>query len=152
MKIKALLLIFIVTKFPYDTVYGQGNENKISVQKTSKINARLIVSSGVSEKNIPLNNLKEINVKEGEKVFFYINWFNLTKNSYTTSMDFLDVNNNFLAQSSAYKFRPKKKTHNTWNSRKFREIIIPEGVLKIRINLDQEIILEREIKVKYKTE
>ena len=64
-------------------------------------------------------------------------------------MDFLDVDNNYLAQSSEYKFKPKKRSHNTWNSRKFRKVFIPEGVVKIRIKLDNKIILEREIIVKY---
>ena len=96
--------------------------------------------------------MKEIYLKEGEKVTLYVKWFNLKKKSYATSMDFLDTNGNYLAQSSEYKFKPKKKTHNTWNNRKFRKVIVPEGVMKIRINLDDAIILEREIEIKYKSE
>jgi hypothetical protein len=117
-----------------------------------KINARLIVCSGLSEKNVPLDDLKEIRVKEGEKVTLYVKWFNLKKKSYITSMDFLDINGNYLAQSSEYKFKAKNKTHNTWNNRKFKKVIVPEGVIKIRINLDDVIILEREIEIKYKSE
>ena len=135
--------------FSSKTTFGQATKNITSVQKIHEINARLIVCSGLSEKNIPLDNLKEINVKENEKVVFYIKWFNLTNKSYITSMDFLDVDNNYLAQSSEYKFKPKKRSHNTWNSRKFRKVFIPEGVVKIRIKLDNKIILEREIIVKY---
>ena len=66
-----------------------------------------------------------------------------------TSMDFLDVDDNYLAQSSEYKFKPRNKSHNTMNSRKLRKVIVPEGIVKIRINLDNEIILEREINIKY---
>ena len=65
--------------FSFKTTYGQNTENNISVQKADRINARLIVCSELSEMNIPQDNLKEINLKEGEKVFFYIKWFNLTK-------------------------------------------------------------------------
>ncbi|WP_111706256.1 hypothetical protein [Lutibacter citreus] len=151
MKIKSLFLIFTLVIFSCKTS-EKANENNISVNTTNNINARLIVCSGLSEKNIPLNNLKEINVKEGGKISLYVKWFNLTDKSYVTSMDFLDVDGNYLVQSSEYKFKPRKKSHNTWNSRTFRKILIPEGVVKIRINLDQNIILEREIYIKYITE
>ena len=138
--------------FSYKTSYGQTNENNTEIHTADKINARLIICSGLSEKNVPLDDLKEINIKEDGKVILYVKWFNLKNKSYVTSMDFLDVNGNYLAQSSAYKFKNKKKTHNTWNSRKFNKIIVPEGIVKIRINLDEEIILERDIEIKYKSE
>ena len=120
--------------------------------RTNKIMARLIICSGLSEKNVPLDDLKEIYVKEGEKVTLYVKWFNLEKKNYVTSMDLLDINGNYLAQSNKYKFKTKRSTHNTWNKRKFRKVIVPEGIVKIRINLDEEIILEREIEIKYKSE
>ncbi len=143
MKTKILFLLFTSILFSCKTTYGQtGGKN---------IKARLIVCSGLSEKNVPLDDLKEIYVKEGEKVTLYVKWFNLEKKSYVTSMDFLDTNENYLAQSSEYKFKPKKKTHNTWNKRKFRKVIVPEGVMIIRINLEDEIILEREIEIKYRS-
>jgi len=149
MKTKILLLLFTSIIFFHITTYGQISENDIKIQKTDKINARLIVCSGLSENKVPLDNLKEINIKEGDKVVFYVKWFNLKKKSYLTSMDFLDVDDNYLAQSSEYKFKPRNKSHNTMNSRKFRKVIVPEGIVKIRINLDNEIILEREINIKY---
>ena len=149
MKTRILLLLFTLIIFFCKTTYGQISDNDIKAQKTAKINARLIVCSGLSEKKVPLDNLKEINVKEGDKVVFYVKWFNLKKKSYMTSMDFLDVDDNYLAQSSEYKFKPRNKSHNTMNSRKFRKVIVPEGIVKIRINLDNEIILEREINIKY---
>ncbi|WP_203395299.1 hypothetical protein [Lacinutrix sp. MEBiC02595] len=144
MKTKILFLLFTSILFSSKTTYGQTGEKNIK--------ARLIICSGLSEKNVPLDDLKEIYLKEGEKVTLYVKWFNLNKKSYVTSMDFLDANGNYLAQSSEYKFKPKKKTHNTWNKRKFRKVIVPEGVIKIRINLDEEMILEREIEIKYKSE
>jgi hypothetical protein len=144
MKTKILFLLFTSILFSCKTTYGQTSRKNIK--------ARLIVCSGLSEKNVPLDDLKEIYVKEGEKVTLYVKWFNLKKKSYVTSMDFLDTDGNYLAQSSEYKFKPKKKSHNTWNKRKFRKVIVPEGVMKIRINLDEEIILEREIEIKYKSE
>ena len=144
MKTKILFLLFTSILFSCKTTYGQTDGKNIK--------ARLIVCSGLSEKNVPLDDLKEIYVKEGEKVTLYVKWFNLEKKNYVTSMDFLDINGNYLAQSSEYKFKPKKKTHNTWNKRKFRKVIVPEGVMKIRINLDEEIILERDIDIKYKSE
>lgn len=144
MKTKILFFLLTSILFSYKTTYGQtGGKN---------IKARLIVCSKLSEKNVPLDDLKEIYVKEGEKVTLYVKWFNLEKKSYVTSMDFLDTNGNYLTQSSEYKFKSKKKTHNTWNKRKFRKVIVPEGVVKIRINLDEEIILERNIEIKYKSE
>jgi len=149
MKTKILLLLFTSIIFFHITTYGQISENDIKIEKTDKINARLIVCSGLSENKVPLDNLKEINIKEGDKVVFYVKWFNLKKKSYLTSMDFLDVDDNYLAQSSEYKFKPRNKSHNTMNSRKFRKVIVPEGIVKIRINLDNEIILEREINIKY---
>lgn len=165
MKSKILLLLIVTIIFSQKTTYtqnnilfaqktnsGQNNENKTKVNNADKIQARLIICSGLSEKRVPLDNLKDINVKEGGKVTLYVKWFNLKKKSYTTSMDFLDSAGNYLAQSSAYKFRPKKKTHNTWNSRKFRKVIIPEGNFRIRIKLDNEIILEKEVIINYKTE
>ena len=152
MKIKTLILLLTLSTFSCNFIYGQTNKDKITVKKKNKIKARLIVCSGISEKKIPLDNLKEINVKEGEKVFLYVKWFNLTKKSYVTTMDFLDADGNYLSQSREYKFKSRKNSHNTWNSLKFREIIIPEGIVKIRINLDEEIISEREISVKYITE
>ena len=144
MRTKILLLIFTSILFFCKTTYGQTSDKKI--------NARLIVCSGLTEKNVPLDDLKEIYVKEGEKVTLYVKWFNLKKKNYATSMDFLDVDGNYLTQSSEYKFKPRKKSHNTWNNRKFRKVIVPEGIVKIRINLDEEIILEREIEIKYKSE
>jgi hypothetical protein len=152
MKLKIIILIFTSIIFSCITVYAQAIDDTSSVEKTNKISARLIVCSGLSDKNIPLNDLNEINVKEGEKVVLYVKWFNLTKKSYSTSMDFLDVDGNYLAQSSEYKFKSKTKSHNSWNSRRFSKVIIPEGVVKIRINLNKEPILEREINVKYLTE
>lgn len=149
---KIILLILCLTIFSCKTAYTQSNQNKVSDKKINEIKARLIICNGLSDKNVPLDNLKEINVKEGGKVVLYVKWFNLTNKSYLTSMDFLDADDNYLAQSSEYKFKAKKKSHNTWNSRKFRKVIIPEGSVKIRINLDQKIILEREIEIKYKTE
>ncbi|MBU3012189.1 hypothetical protein KO506_12300 [Polaribacter vadi] len=143
MKTKILFLLFTSILLSCKTTYGQTGAKDVK--------ARLIVCSGLSEKNVPLDDLKEIYVKEGEKVTLYVKWFNLEKKSYVTSMDFLDTNGNYLAQSSEYKFKPKKKTHNTWNKRKFRKVIVPEGVVKIRINLDEEIILERDIEIKYKS-
>ena len=154
---KTLFSILTITLLFCNNVTGQNNilyattveKNDL---KTNEIKARLIICSGLSEKNVPLDNLKDIEVKEGGKVTLYVKWFNLNKKKYITSMDFLDVNGNYLAQSSEYKFKPKKKTHNTWNKRKFRKVIVPEGVVKIRINLDKEIILEREIEIRYKSE
>lgn len=149
---KTILLILCLTIFSCKSAYTQSNQNKVSDKKINEIKARLIICNKLSDKNVPIDNLKEINVKEGGKVVLYVKWFNLTNKSYLTSMDFLDADDNYLAQSSEYKFKPKKKSHNTWNSRKFRKVIIPEGSVKIRINLDQKIILEREIEIKYKTE
>ena len=152
MKTKILLLLFTSIIFSCKTTYGQNNENENKVLKANKINARLIICSGLSEKNVPLDELKNIYVKDGGKVTLYVKWFNLKKKNYVTSMDFLDVDGNYLAQASDYKFKSKKKSHNTWNNRKFKKIIIPEGVVKIRINLDEQMILEREIEIKYKSE
>jgi hypothetical protein len=154
---KTLFSILTITLLFCNNVTGQNNilyattveKNDL---KTNEIKARLIICSGLSEKNVPLDNLKDIEVKEGGKVTLYVKWFNLNKKKYITSMDFHYDNGNYLAQSSEYKFKPKKKTHNTWNKRKFRKVIVPEGVVKIRINLDKEIILEREIEIRYKSE
>lgn len=139
MKIKTILLIFAFATF----------FSNHSSSQSKGIKARLIICSGLSDKNIPLDNLNEINIKEGDKVYFYTKWFNLSKRSYIASIDFLDADDNYLVQSSEHKFKPRKRTHNTWNSRKFREIIIPEGIVKIRIILDGQTILERRISVKY---
>ncbi|WP_299778821.1 hypothetical protein [uncultured Formosa sp.] len=110
------------------------------------ISARLIICSVLSEKNVPLDDLKEINIKEDAKVILYVKWFNLKNKSYVTFIVFLDVHGNYLLQSSEYKFKARKKTHNTWNSRKFNKIIVPEGIVNIRI------ILEHEIEIKYTLE
>lgn len=148
-KIISILFFFLLTVFSLNTINAQTIEENNSDINTNEITARLIICSGLSDKNVPLDNLKDINIKEGEKITFYIKWFNLSNNSYITSMDFMDVDGNYLAQSSDYKFKPKKKSHNTWNSKKFREVIFPEGLVKIRILLDNEIILEREFSIKY---
>ncbi|PQJ79737.1 hypothetical protein [Polaribacter porphyrae] len=138
----------IINKFLFFTIFfsaicvGQNKEK-------NTIKARLIITSDMGENKKPVDNLKEIKVKEEDKVFFYVKWFNLNKNKYVTSIDILDMDDNYLVQSSKYKFKPKKRTHNTWNSRKFREVIIPEGKIKIRIILDEEVISDKVVNVKY---
>ena len=141
---KIIFAVLSLTIFFCNPSYGQTKESDIS-----NVRARLIICSELSEKNIPLNNLKEITIKGGQKVYFYVKWFNLSVKKHISSIDILDADNNYLAQSSNYKFKPKRRTHNTWNSRKFREIFIPEGIIKIRVMLDEQIILEKEVPVKY---
>ena len=146
---KIFLIILSLTIFTCKDFYAQSINETISKRKTNKIKARLILCTGLSEKRIPLNNLKEIKVKEGDKIYFYTKWFNLAKGNHVTSVEFLDEDNNTLVQSNNYKFKSKKNTHNTWNSRRFREVLIPAGILKIRMIMDEKIILERKINVKY---
>jgi hypothetical protein len=147
---KKLSLIFLcLTIFSCKTAYSQANEHTISKTKSNEIKARLIICTGLSEKKIPLDNLKEITVNEADKIYFYVKWFNLNKNSYITSVEILDEDDNYLTQSNNYKFKAKRTTHNTWNSRVFREVLIPEGIVKIRIILDNNIIMEKKVTVKY---
>lgn len=147
---KKLSLIFLcLTIFSCKTAYSQANEHTISKTKSNEIKARLIICTGLSDKKIPLDNLKEITVNEADKIYFYVKWFNLNKNSYITSVEILDEDDNYLTQSNNYKFKAKRTTHNTWNSRVFREVLIPEGIIKIRIILDNNIIMEKKVTVKY---
>ena len=75
MKTKILLLLIASLMFSYKTSYGQTNENNTEIHTADKINARLIICSGLSEKNVPLDDLKEINIKEDGKVILYVKWF-----------------------------------------------------------------------------
>lgn len=117
--------------------------------KANQTKARLIICSGLSEKKIPLDNLEEIIVNEGDKIYFYTMWFNLSKENHITSLEILDESNNYLIQNKDYSFKSNGKTHNTWSSRIFREVYIPEGTIKIRVNLDQQLVLEQKVNVKY---
>lgn len=113
MKLKLIFAIFTFTILYCKVVPCQTYGKNMSEEKTNGIKARLILCSGLSDKNIPLDDLKEIKVKENEKIFFYVKWFNLDKKNYSTSIDILDTDDNYLVQTSEYKFKAKKKTHNT---------------------------------------
>ncbi|MDP5106212.1 MAG: hypothetical protein NWQ31_08580 [Polaribacter sp.] len=146
---KLSVLLLCLSLFSCKSSFSQVDEHPIAKTKSNEIKARLIICTGLSEKNIPLDNLNEITVNEGGKIYLYVKWFNLHKGSFTTSMEILDENDTYLSQSSNYKFKASRKTHNTWSSRTFREVFIPAGTVKFRIILDSKIILERKVNVTY---
>ena len=83
---KIIFAVLSLTIFFCNPSYGQTKESDIS-----NVRARLIICSELSEKNIPLNNLKEITIKGGQKVYFYVKWFNLSVKKHISSIDILDA-------------------------------------------------------------
>jgi hypothetical protein len=143
---KNLILLLTLSTFSCSFIYGQ---HKKTTTTKSQIKAKLIVCSGLTEDNIPLDNLNEINVKEDQRIVLYVEWRKLFYKSYVTSMDVLDANGKTLTKSGEHMFRTRKNLHYTWSSINFNKKVIPEGIITIRLHLDKKTILDRRVKVTY---
>lgn len=88
------------------------------------------------------NNNPEVNyyiLGRDQDLYFYVKWFNLSKNTYYLVTTVYDSNNNIIDQGG-YKFHPKSVSWNTWHNNIYNDRNAHKGKMRFELKLNNFII------------
>lgn len=144
----SILIVFSSCRtFKHEKI-GSIKDYKLSEIEIQEISYRLFIASEIDEHNMPLNNLQVVKIKSNNKLFFIVNWFNLNTEKYLVTYEWLDKNNRLLDQSTTV-FKSESNSWITWHNKKMNKLIFPEGKIKVRVKLNNHILIEQEFEIDY---
>lgn len=106
---------------------------------------RVIFTTGLTEDNLPLNSLEEININE-EMIFIYIQWNRIPNTKYQYVCKMFDGSGEKINES-AMDFRPNTDGWNTWTWYKIKSNVDVPGTWRFEIYLDETKVIESQLTV-----
>lgn len=140
MMLLASLLMFVGCQ----TTEKKGDVSKFKSYSLSdddyeRIKTKIFFTRSLDDDNNPVENLSELEIKDGDKLYVYIKWFNLYVDKCFMVINILDDEGNLFKQSS-FDFYPKSTSWNTWNSFELNNTECPEGDVIVDVYLNHRKI------------
>ena len=111
--------------------------------------ANLIITTGLTLRNQPKDDIKSISINKKE-IWFFIHWSRLTPNKfYRVDYTIFNLNKENM-ESLSYSMTPTETTWNTWYKYTFK-FLDKEGMWKTQASLDGNKLVEKTFEVKSTT-
>lgn len=112
-------------------------------------NYELIITSGLDENNLPVNELSEINLDtySGEKVYFFVKWKNLENITYRYTGSIYNPNN-YEVYTGDVVFNVSNGKYNTWTYITFNETNNMKGIWTFEAYMNDDLGAKINFRVK----
>lgn len=146
----ALLILIILRLFGNNALYAQNAEcsdnNTLSQEEINFLGYDIVTTTKINENGYADGNDNNINISHGEKLYLFVDWFNLPLREHHFKYEIFDMGANAWLN---YRFldNPNTVKWYTYVSVPFNREFEPEGDLLIRVTLDDVFVVEKMINV-----
>lgn len=129
------------SEFPYGD--RKGREPKFPTGP--ELSYRVIFTTGLTNKNQPVNNLKEISINE-ERIYIYVKWFPISDEEHNYLCKIFDGSGQ-LTSTNQMSFTPEGGSWNTWTWYNINKDVDKPGNWTFKIYLDGQKVIEESLSV-----
>ncbi|NQU34992.1 MAG: hypothetical protein HQ521_17330 [Bacteroidetes bacterium] len=108
----------------------------------------IMVSTELTESGYAANNLQHIEIKNGQNIYIFVDWYNLPVREHLIEYVFKDGDNNFILRHE-YTETPKNSRYYIYLKLPFYSHFISHNTVLIRISIDDYLLAEKEFTVSF---
>ena len=129
------------SEFPYGD--RKGREPKFP--RGPELSYRVMFTTGLTNNNQPVNNLKEISINE-QRIYIYVSWFSISDGEHNYLCKIFDGSGQ-LVTTSQMSFTSEGGSHDTWTWHNINKYVDKPGSWTFEIYLDSKKVIKENLVV-----